>query len=212
MKKIIIRILSISILFLLTAYIILNIYCNANAAKIDVNDVIGEAKIELSDTQLEIASFIYSKHANPEFKKLPLLTDYFSSSNKGAYIFVQEYGTRHFFSDNTCLHCLSPAEKNIKTFCMSRYVVRNIEYKICYNYIFSTSYFGNGIYGLDNASMFYFAKDYKDLTQKEFINLTLMTVHPVKYDILEKENRRMIDDEIAGIYSSFKKSAEKLKK
>ena len=78
MKKIIIRILIISILFLLTAYIILNIYCNANAAKIDVNELIDETKIELSDTQLEIASFIFSKHANPEFKKLPLLTDYFS--------------------------------------------------------------------------------------------------------------------------------------
>ncbi|MBR6144988.1 MAG: transglycosylase domain-containing protein [Treponema sp.] len=103
-------------------------------------------------------------------------------------------------------------EKKIKAFCTSRYVVRNIGYKICYNYIFSASYFGNGIYGLENAAMFYFGKSYKDLSQKEFINLVLMSIHPVKYDILEKANAKAINDEIIEIYSNFEKAREKLKK
>lgn len=212
MKKKLIRILSLFVCFCLTTYIILNIYCNFNASKIYEKDVIDETKIELSDTQVEIASFVFSKQANPKFKRLPLLTDYFSSANRGAYIFAQEYGACNLFPDNTCWHCLSTRGKKIKAFCTSRYVVRNIGYKICYNYIFSASYFGNGIYGLENAAMFYFGKSYKDLSQKEFINLVLMSIHPVKYDILEKANAKAINDEIIEIYSNFEKAREKLKK
>ena len=60
--------------------------------------------------------------------------------------------------------------------------------------------------------MFYFGKSYKDLSQKEFINLVLMSIHPVKYDILEKANAKAINDEIIEIYSNFEKAREKLKK
>ena len=204
MKKKLIKILSVSFTFCFSTYIFLNMYCNLDAAKIDINDVVNEIKIELSDTQLEIASFIFSKQINPKFKRLPLITDYFSFSNRGAYIFVQVCGNYNLFSDNTCWHCLSPQRKRIKAFCTSRYVVRNIGYKTCYNYIFSTSYFGNEIYGLENASRFYFSKNYKDLIPEEFINLVLISIHPAKYDVLKKDNYQTINDEIAEIYSNFK--------
>ncbi|MBP5328656.1 MAG: transglycosylase domain-containing protein [Spirochaetaceae bacterium] len=208
MKKTIIKIVSIFFIFCFIIYISLNIYCNIKAAKIDINVVRSETKVELSDMQIEIASFIYSKHANPKFTKLPLIIDFFSSKNQGAYTFVQVYGSTS--SHLSCWHCLSPIQKRIKAFCTSRYVVRKIDYKTCYNYIFSASYFGYGsIYGLEDASIFYFKKDFKDLSCKEFINLVLISENPYKYDILKEENCQLINDEINEIYSNFKKSQKK---
>ena len=81
-----------------------------------------------------------------------------------------------------------------------RYVMKNIDYKLCYNYVFSNAYFGNQLYGLKNASEFYFSKNYKELTSKEFISLCLLINNPHIYDFLEEENIKRCEEKVNEIY------------
>ena len=79
-----------------------------------------------------------------------------------------------------------------------RNIEKNIDYKDCYNYVISNSYFGNGIIGLADASKCYFDKDYAYLSNEEFIKLILATINPIKYNI-EIGNKRLIEEKVNEI-------------
>ena len=81
--------------------------------------------------------------------------------------------------------------------------MKNIDYRICYNYLFSKLYFGKELYGLQNASNFYYSKDYKNLTQKEFISLCLLLNNPFFYDFTDENNKKRCAEKINEIYSNI---------
>ena len=79
-----------------------------------------------------------------------------------------------------------------------RDIEKNINYKDCYNYVISNSYFGNGIIGLADASEFYFDKDYNYLSNEEFIKLILTAINPSRYNI-KLGNKRLIEEKVNEI-------------
>ena len=64
-------------------------------------------------------------------------------------------------------------------FATRRYIVRKIDYRDCYNYLFSHFYFGNNITNIENASLKFYNKKYHELTAEEFKNLCLKTFKPI---------------------------------
>ena len=178
----------------LCVYIFLNIYINEKGIKIKYENIKNETAIELTEKQMEIVSYIYTNNKNPKLKKIPLIMDFVFSKNKMAYIMAAFYFEKH-------------DERNKKIRTMDRRMVilgtmrdieKNINYKDCYNYVISNSYFGNGIIGLADASEFYFDKDYNCLSNEEFIKLILTAINPSRYNI-KIGNKRLIEEKVDEI-------------
>ena len=178
----------------LCVYIFLNIYINKKGIKIKYENIKNETAIELTEKQMEIVSYIYTNDKNPKLKKLPLIMDFVSSKNKMAYIMATFYFEKHDERNKK----IRTMDWRIIILGTMRNIEKNIEYKDCYNYVISNSYFGNGIIGLADASEFYFDKDYNCLSNEEFIKLILATINPIKYNI-EIGNKRLIEEKVNEI-------------
>ena len=181
-------------MFFVCIYFFKYIYINKKGIKIKYENIKNETAIELTEKQIEIASYIYTNNKNPKLKKNPLIMDFVSSKNKMAYIMAAFY-----FDQND--------ERNKKIRTMDRRMVilgtmrdieKNINYKDCYNYVISNSYFGNGIIGLADASEFYFDKDYTYLSNEEFIKLILTAINPSRYNI-KLGNKMIIEEKVDEI-------------
>ncbi|UTY32345.1 transglycosylase domain-containing protein [Treponema putidum] len=197
-KSLIIKIFISLLLFMLLCcfclYIFLNIYINKKGLKIKYENIQNKTTIELTEKQIEIVSYIYTNNKNPKFKKHPLIIDLFSSKNRMAYIMA----TFYFATNDERNKKITTMDWRIIIFGTMRNIKNNIKYKDCYNYVISNAYFGNGIIGLADASKFYFDKDYNCLSNKEFIELILMTTNPSNYNI-EIENKRLIKEKVNEI-------------
>ena len=99
------------------------------------------------------------------------------------YLTAQIYISELDFSNK-----IKNIERQIIELSTKRYITKNIDYKLCYNYIFSQAYFGNNQYGLENGSQYYFQKNYKNLTEKEFVSLCLLVKNPIFYDLSKERN------------------------
>ncbi|MDY4674740.1 MAG: transglycosylase domain-containing protein [Treponema sp.] len=80
-------------------------------------------------------------------------------------------------------------------------------YKDCCNYFFSVAYFGNGVYGLAEASLLYFDKEYTALEQREFIILCLTLRNPILYNPLEERRQPRIQQVADTIQQEFESSS-----
>ena len=83
--------------------------------------------------------------------------------------------------------------------------MKHIDYRICYNYLFSNFYFGASGFGLIDAAGFYYKKDYKDLRDKEFISLCLFLTNPTYYNILDESKANRRNKKIEEIYSKLER-------
>ncbi len=126
-----------------------------------------------------------------------LINDAFSTRNNIALITANIYIGKYY--DIRTLGN-SSIEYQIIDLATKRYVMKNIDYRLCYNYVFSNTYFGNQKYGLQNASEFYYSKNYKELTTKEFISLCLLISNPYMYNFLEEENKIRCEEKVNEIY------------
>ena len=221
---------------LIVVYIGLNLFVKSKEIKVDKNKLMNDTDISLSDEQIKIACLVLYEHMNPEFHNYHfLINDAFSTRNNialsTANIYIGKYCDIRNLGDTSM-------EYQIIDLATKRYVMKNIDYKLCYNYVFSNAYFGkstylaasnevccsqkvsqsvfiplispqgaryenfrtNQLYGLKNASEFYFSKNYKDLTSKEFISLCLLINNPHIYDFLEEENKKRFEEKVNEIY------------
>ena len=175
MKKIL-KIFFLSVfIILLSLYLVLNLYISSKTIKVDVNLLKQKTNVQLSDEQIKIASYIFTNNIKPDFKKLPLIIDTFSKRNFVAHQTAQLY-FEHFDSRNRKIKTM---EWRFIILATSRYIVRKIDYRDCYNYLFSYFYFGNNITNIENASLKFFNKKYQELTADEFKNLCLRTLKPI---------------------------------
>ena len=197
-KSLIIKTFFSLLLFMLLCclclYIFLNIYINKKGIKIKYENIKNETAIELTEKQIEIVSYIYTNNKNPKLKKLPLITDFVFSKNKMAYIMATFYFEKHDERNEK----IGTMDRRIVILGTMRNIEKNINYKDCYNYVISNSYFGNGIIGLVDASEFYFDKDYTYLSNEEFIKLILTAINPSRYNI-ESGNKRLIEEKVNEI-------------
>ena len=197
-KSLIIQIFLSLLLFMLLCclflYIFLNIYINKKGIKIKYENIKNETTIELTEKQIEIVSYIYTNDKNPKLKKIPLISDFVFSKNEMAYIMATFYFEKHDERNKK----IGTMDRRMVILGTMRNIEKNINYKDCYNYVISNSYFGNGIIGLADASEFYFDKDYTYLSNEEFIKLILTAINPSRYTI-KLGNKRIIEEKVDEI-------------
>ncbi len=180
--------------FLFVLYVALCIYVKSKEVEIDPEKLLEDTTVFLSDEQLKIAGFFYNKDKNPKFEKCLLIKDIISQKNNvpkniSAMIIDDRHATMNEF--------------RIKVLASSRNLIRKVDYKILYNYYFSKLYFGNGIYGLKEAALKYYGKDYTQLTPREFMCMCVITDNPAFYDFHEHKNR--LYNRVDEIYNGFYK-------
>lgn len=168
----------------LTFHIFLNIFIKSKEVKVDEKELLNKTTVSLTDRQIEIASYILNNQQNPNFNNyIFLFFDTFSNKNQVAYLTAQIYISELDFSNK-----IKNIDRQIIELSTKSYITKNIDYKLCYNYIFSQAYFGNNQYGLENGSQYYFKKNYKNLTEKEFVSLCLLVKNPIFYDLSKERN------------------------
>ena len=201
--KILKYLLIVVLSLLLVSYIGLNLFIKSKEIKVDKNKLINDTNISLTDEQIKIACFVSYEHKNPEFHNyFFLINDAFSNRNNVALSTADFYIEKNY--DIRTLGDTS-MDYNFITLATKRYIMKNIDYRLCYNYVFSFAYFGNQQYGLQNASEFYYAKNYKELTSTEFISLCLLMSNPHIYNFLEEENIIRCEEKVNEIYLSINK-------
>ena len=203
--KVILKVLKYLFLILfsliLILYISLNIYVKSKEVKVDKSELLRSSTVSLSDEQIKIASIVLNEDSNPKFHNyIFLINDAFSKRNFVALLtaldYIDEYEDIRKFNSN---------ELRIMELATKRYIMKKIDYKTCYNYLFSKSYFGNNIFGLSDASDFYYSKPYTKLTDKEFISLCLLLYNPTSFDFRNEKNKEKCDEELNRIYMLYKK-------
>lgn len=161
----------------MSLYIALSIFVTSKEIKVDEKILLKETTVLLTENQMKIASFILNDQPNPKFHNyFFLISDAFSARNKTALITASNYNNSFHNSKNT-----KSLERQIIDLATKRFIMKNIDYKICYNYLFSKLYFGQGKYGLAESADFYYKKSYKNLTDEEFKNLCMLLENPVSY-------------------------------
>ena len=205
--KVILKILKYVFIILfsliLILYVSLNIYVKSKEVKVDKNELLRSSTISLSEKQIKIASIVLNGNSNPEFHNyIFLINDAFSKRNYVALATAFSYIGEH---DNDNFQKSTSNERRIIELATKRFIMKKIDYVPCYNYIFSKYYFGNNMYGLSDASIFYFSKQYTELTDKEFISLCLLLHNPTYYDFRNENNRKRCEEEISRIYLLYRK-------
>ena len=188
---------------ILILYISLNIYVKSKEVKVDKNELLKSSTVFLSDEQIKIASIVLNENSNPKFHNyFFLINDAFSKRNYVALATAFGYIGEH---DDETFRKSTSNERRIVELATKRYIMKNIDYVTCYNYIFSKLYFGNNVYGLSDASDFYYSKPYTELTVKEFISLCLFFHNPAYYDFRNEKNKKRCDEELNRIYLLYQK-------
>lgn len=180
--KILIKVI-FSFLFasILVLYITLNIYVKSKELKVTPEEIKNECTVELNDWQIKCASEIITKNKNPKFARLPLITDAFSKRN--AFAYHTAYSIYCEKIEEEKLKKIPTMEWRFMMLATKRYIVRHVSYKDCYNYMFSKTYFGLGMFGLKDISELCFNKTYDKLDKEEFEKICLAYTNPVKYDL-----------------------------
>ena len=205
--KVILKILKYVFIILfsliLILYVSLNIYVKSKEVKVDKNELFRSSTISLSEEQIKIASIVLNGNSNPEFHNyIFLINDAFSKRNYVALATAFSYIGEH---DNDNFRKSTSNERRIIELATKRFIMKKIDYVTCYNYIFSKYYFGNDMYGLSDASYFYFSKQYTELTDKEFISLCLLLHNPTYYGFRNENNRKRYEKELNRIYLLYRK-------
>ena len=185
-----------SLIFIL--YLSLCVYIKSKEIKVDKNKLLGATDVLLSDRQILIASLVLNEISHPEFRNnFFLICDSFSFENEVAMLTASSYIGK--YEENRIMNSIDRQFVELAT---KRYIMKHIDYRICYNYLFSNIYFGANMFGLLDASRFYYQKDYKKLDDKEFISLCLRLTNPHLYYGYENIDYDSFDEEHV---ESFKK-------
>ena len=192
----------ILILIILILYIGLNIYVKSKEEKVNQQNLLYLTTVSLNESQMTIASYIINKKREYEFNNyFFLIHDTFTSNNKIALVAATTY-LNDFKSDDVKKQL--SINRNIIELATKRYIMKKIDSKICYNYVFSRVYFGNGKYGLIDAAKFYYNKEYSELSEKEFISLCLLLTNPIIYDFTNEEGKQYSEEKVNQIYKKLK--------
>ena len=171
---------------ILVLYIALNIYVKSKELKVSSEEIKKECDVELSDWQIKCASEIITKNKNPKFARLPLITDAFSKRN--AFAYHTAYSIYCEKIEEEKLKKIPTMEWRFMMLATKRYITRHINYKDCYNYMFSKTYFGLGMFGLKDISEPCFNKSYDKLDKEEFEK------YMEEAKKLAKESRKQVAD------------------
>ncbi len=77
----------------------------------------------------------------------------------------------------------------IHNYFLTYWLSKNITIETCFKILSKEWYFSNGVYGLKNASGFYFNKKINNLSKDEIITLIITMESPAYFNPLDNENR-----------------------
>jgi hypothetical protein len=153
---------------------------------------------ELNENQYEIIWFILTQNKNYKSKWYPFLFDII------IYIMKQENtieGNLNLMTAETILiHKFYYRDLNnahLRYYSFERYIGFDNNWKKCISIIMNNFYFGNEIYNLEDASIFYFNKNIKNITEKELIGLLLIN----RINLFGSE---LYNDKIDKLYNGYK--------
>ena len=177
-----IKILQIIIILLLCLYFGLWIFVNNSIPKDIKNKYNRSNLLELSDEQYQIIWFIWTNNKNYEFKWYPFLIDAFYMNKADSYASMlllwenDKYKEKLKYSPNRL------PVWNME-YGLARYIKNKNNYKKCLSVILSNSCMGNEIYGIENACKYYFNKNLENITERELISLSIITLNYTMYEI-----------------------------
>jgi hypothetical protein len=180
--NIIFKILCSIIILLLLLYFGLWIFVNNSIPKEVKQKYNNSSVLNISDEQYQIIWFVWEKNKNNKFKWYPFIIDGFFRS------YADSYASYLLLYDNDKYNeKLKRSPNRLPVWHMEyglkRYIRKKNDYKKCLSIILSKSSMGNGIYGIENASKYYYNKIIEDLTEKELISLVLLSLSSTRYKI-----------------------------
>ncbi len=128
----------------------------------------------------------FFEHKGVDFKRVAgaLVKDVFSGGfNEGGSTITQQ------LVKNVALSSEKSLTRKINEIKLAQMVEKDFsKEKILEKYL-NTIYYGNGIYGIDNAAKYYFAKDVGDLTPAEAATLAAVINNPAAFDPLKNTEK-----------------------
>ena len=195
-KSIAIKTICGIILFIIILYFGLWIYVSKSVPK-ELKQQYDQINIpDISSSNYEIIWFALTGNKNNGFKWYPFLYDrFFGERNNN----IKRYVAFNLVNTNENYRRGYRLETWHIEYGLARYIRYDNNYKKCLSYIINYGFLGNNIYGLINASEYYYNKNINDLTERELISLALLFTSPSQYKIGEiiSENKT---EEIIYLY------------
>ena len=173
---------------------ILILYVKSYEVKISEYELIYKTNVDLTENQEKLAWFYYSEDKTYKYKYYPIFFDllFLRPKSWGIPIITSSY-----MIDNRKYK--SHMEFSLVWYATMRYLIRNIDWRICLEYNLSYSHFGNNTYGLNEAAMNNYGKKVAELSDLELIKLLLFTVSPTKY----VQNVQLLNERAEEIYNEY---------
>lgn len=182
-------------------YLAVELFLHFNAVEISHSDLMPQSNLKLSQMQLDLAGHILHKSKEPRFSPTLWVQDLIQCNNKIASFVAASFLNRTLPLSTRSL------KRQVVQLATARRLAGRAAYKDCCNYFFSVAYFGNGVYGLAEASLLYFDKEYTALEQREFTILCLTLRNPILYNPLEERRQPRIQQVADTIQQEFESSS-----
>ena len=163
------KVIRVIVLFILFLYFGLWIYITKTVPE-ELKQYYDQFEMNyISDNKYQIIWFVFTGNKNYGFKRYPFIIDrLFEGKNN-----IESYVSFNIINTNEKYRKDFRSETWNVEYGLSRYIRWDNNYKKCMNYIINYGYFGNNIFGIVNASEYYFKKRIDDLTERELISLVL---------------------------------------
>ncbi|MCL2801376.1 MAG: transglycosylase domain-containing protein [Treponema sp.] len=199
--KIILRILFCIIILSILLYVCLWIYVINFTPKEYKNHYDNKIIIDLDEGQYEIIWFTLTRNNRYKVKWKPFIFDIFIE-----YYFREDHKNVGYLAANSMLFELNAnnipsMQWHILNYSFTRYVEFDKNWKKCLSIIITNGYYGNGVYGIINASEYYYNKKINDVTEKELISLILLNLGSNRFEI----GSIISEETINEIYNLFRK-------
>ena len=178
LSEILIKILAVLIIIVLIFYFGLWIYVYRSVPDELKQDYHLTNVLEFSDEQFQIIWFALTENKRYNFNWYPfiieaLFRDPKDNADRIASMFIM-------FSNN--MYVTSPFRASLWNieYGLARYIRRDNDYKKCLSLIITKAYMGNEIYGIFDASEYYYSKNIDDLTIEELVSLIILINSPTR--------------------------------
>jgi hypothetical protein len=148
----------------------------------------------VTDEQYDIISFSFTKQRKTNFTWRPIIFDIFvnwyaeKDNTTIAAIAASTISVEYFNNTENC----STMDWHFLQYSTIRYIIFDNDYKKCIDIILEKAFFGENIYGIKDASKYFFEKEPQNLSTEELVSLIVSLRSPVRYKIGTEENKREV--------------------
>jgi hypothetical protein len=147
--------------------------------------------VELSDNQYNLIWFTLTGNKNYEFKWYPFIFD--TIFEKKEYNLVGHIAFHFINSNEKYRRSYRYITWNVENG-LIRYIKYNNNYKKFLSIIINSGYMGNGIYGFEDASKYYFSKTLEYLNDRELLSIVLLYISSSRFSVESKNSENRINE------------------